>query len=192
MDRLKQKRKPFKGKGKKPQFKVKPKKSDRERSEIEQLKEKYGKLNTKEVKTFKDLPLSSLTQKGLEDSEYSEPTEIQRESIALALRGLDVLGAAKTGSGKTLAFIIPLLERLFSLRWSRLDGLGALIITPTRELAYQVIFYSFTFNRRNQRFQNSNPSRNSKIISFRFDLTETSCGSRIHIMMMFQYYLNER
>jgi ATP-dependent RNA helicase DDX10/DBP4 len=145
MDRLKKKPKPFKGKGQKPQFKVKPKKSERERSEIEQLKEKYAKVNTKEVKTFKDLPLSSLTLKGLEDSDYSEPTEIQRESIALALRGLDVLGAAKTGSGKTLAFIIPLLERLFSLRWSRLDGLGALIITPTRELAYQVWLPNLSF-----------------------------------------------
>jgi ATP-dependent RNA helicase DDX10/DBP4 len=105
-----------KGKGKRPEFKAKPKKSDLERLEIEQLQSKYSKISAKEVKTFKDLPLSTPTQKGLEESGYSEPTEIQRESIALALRGLDVLGAAKTGSGKTLAFIIPLLERLFSLR----------------------------------------------------------------------------
>ncbi len=51
---------------------------------------------------------------------------------------MDVLGAAKTGSGKTLAFVIPVLERLYCLQWTRLDGLGALIITPTRELAYQI------------------------------------------------------
>ncbi len=141
MDDLKKKpKKPFKGKKtiNKPVFKTKPKKSDRELTEISDLKVKYGKIKTSEVKTFKDLPLSSLTQKGIADAGYKEPTEIQRESISLALRGLDVLGAAKTGSGKTLAFIIPLLERLFAQRWSRLDGLGALIITPTRELAYQV------------------------------------------------------
>ena len=51
----------------------------------------------------------------------------------------DILGAAKTGSGKTLAFVIPMIERLYSEKWSVDDGLAALIITPTRELALQVI-----------------------------------------------------
>ena len=51
---------------------------------------------------------------------------------------LQITGAAKTGSGKTLAFLIPLLEKLFGLKWSRDDGAGALVITPTRELAYQI------------------------------------------------------
>lgn len=37
-------------------------------------------------------------------------TDIQRQSIGLALRGNDILGAAKTGSGKTLAFLIPVRE----------------------------------------------------------------------------------
>ena len=128
-----------KGQNGRPQFKPRPKKTDLEQAEIEKLTARYSKVQSKEVKSFRDLPLSSNTQKGLQDSGFAEPTEIQRESIALALRGLDVLGAAKTGSGKTLAFIIPLLERLFTLRWSRIDGLGALIITPTRELAYQVL-----------------------------------------------------
>jgi ATP-dependent RNA helicase DDX10/DBP4 len=41
-------------------------------------------------------------------------------------------GAAKTGSGKTLAFLVPLLEKLYGLRWGREDGAGALVITPTR------------------------------------------------------------
>lgn len=43
----------------------------------------------------------------LAKANYVIPTEIQKEGIALALRGCDVLGAAKTGSGKTLAFLIP-------------------------------------------------------------------------------------
>ena len=50
------------------------------------------------------------------------------------------MGAAKTGSGKTLAFLLPMLERLFRLKWSPEDGLGAMVISPTRELAYQVRF----------------------------------------------------
>merc|ERR1712226_779660 len=56
----------------------------------------------------------------------------------MCLRGMDVLGAAKTGSGKTLAFLIPLIEKLYTLKWNPMDGLGALVITPTRELAYQI------------------------------------------------------
>ena len=43
-----------------------------------------------------------------------------------------------TAAGKTLAFLLPLVEALYRRRWSRLDGLGALVISPTRELALQV------------------------------------------------------
>lgn len=58
--------------------------------------------------------------------------------IPLALKGSDILGAAKTGSGKTLAFIIPVLEKLYRARWTEYHGLGALIVSPTRELAAQI------------------------------------------------------
>jgi ATP-dependent RNA helicase DDX10/DBP4 len=54
------------------------------------------------------------------------------------LRGIDILGAAKTGSGKTLAFLIPVLENLYRKRWTEYDGVGALILSPTRELAIQI------------------------------------------------------
>lgn len=56
----------------------------------------------------------------------------------------DILGAAKTGSGKTLAFVIPLIERLYTEKWSVDDGLAAIVITPTRELALQV--HCFYYN----------------------------------------------
>uniref|UniRef100_A0A9J7XS75 ATP-dependent RNA helicase n=1 Tax=Cyprinus carpio carpio TaxID=630221 RepID=A0A9J7XS75_CYPCA len=74
---------------------------------------------------------------GLHEGQYRQPTEIQRQTIGFALQGRDVLGAAKTGSGKTLAFLIPVLECLYREQWTAMDGLGALIISPTRELAYQ-------------------------------------------------------
>jgi ATP-dependent RNA helicase DDX10/DBP4 len=61
-------------------------------------------------------------------------TTIQKASINLSLCGKDLMGSAKTGSGKTLAFIVPVLEKLFRAKWTPLDGVGALIITPTREL----------------------------------------------------------
>jgi ATP-dependent RNA helicase DDX10/DBP4 len=126
------------GKKNTPVYKKPEKKTHKEENEANELVLKYDKIDLKNVKTFKDLPLSGATQKALKDAGYSEPTQIQKESILLSLRGLDVLGSAKTGSGKTLAFVVPVLERLWRLKWSRLDGLGALIITPTRELAYQI------------------------------------------------------
>ncbi|KOC64169.1 putative ATP-dependent RNA helicase DDX10 [Habropoda laboriosa] len=105
---------------------------------IVQLQSKYETIDETKATKFKDLPLSSKTLKALAVNNYIEMTDIQRQSIGLALRGNDILGAAKTGSGKTLAFLIPVLEILYCKQWTRLDGLGALIITPTRELAYQI------------------------------------------------------
>ena len=61
-------------------------------------------------------------------------TDIQRAALGYALCNRDVLGAAKTGSGKTLAFLLPVIENLYRKKWNRADGLGALIISPTREL----------------------------------------------------------
>lgn len=105
---------------------------------IAELQLKYDSIDETKIKKFTDLPLSQKTLKGLAENNYVDMTDIQRQSIGLALRGSDILGAAKTGSGKTLAFLIPVIEILYCKQWTRLDGLGALIITPTRELAYQI------------------------------------------------------
>jgi ATP-dependent RNA helicase DDX10/DBP4 len=87
---------------------------------------------------FSELPLSQYTLQALKEANFVTMTQIQRVAIAHALAGRDVLGAAKTGSGKTLAFLVPILEKLFRLRWSREDGLAALVVSPTRELAFQI------------------------------------------------------
>lgn len=71
---------------------------------------------------------------------FAEMTDIQTESLPASLKGKDVLGAARTGSGKTLAFLIPVLEILYRRRWGPTDGLGALIISPTRELVRLCLF----------------------------------------------------
>ena len=71
---------------------------------------------------------------GLKKAFFTKPTDIQAKSIPLALKGQDILGSARTGSGKTLAFLIPILELLHRRRWGPQDGLGALVISPTREL----------------------------------------------------------
>eukprot|EP01043_Picozoa_sp_COSAG02_P021834 COSAG02_NODE_1119_length_14467_cov_20.454691_3_plen_150_part_00 len=86
------------------------------------------------AREFAQLPLSDSTMAGLSKAGFSHMTEIQRTSIPHALAGRDLQGGARTGSGKTLAFIVPMLECLYRARWSRMDGIGGLVISPTREL----------------------------------------------------------
>ncbi|KAL2265864.1 hypothetical protein VTJ83DRAFT_6964 [Remersonia thermophila] len=87
---------------------------------------------------FSELNLSEKTMKAINDMGFTKMTEIQRRGIPPLLAGKDVLGAAKTGSGKTLAFLIPAVEMLYSLRFKPRNGTGAIVITPTRELALQI------------------------------------------------------
>ncbi|GMK54517.1 hypothetical protein CspeluHIS016_0111030 [Cutaneotrichosporon spelunceum] len=84
--------------------------------------------------TFESLGLSSPAIQALAALSIRSPTEIQTATIPAMLAGRDVIGGAKTGSGKTLAFALPILERIAR------DpvGLAALVLTPTRELAYQL------------------------------------------------------
>ncbi|KAI3810040.1 hypothetical protein L1987_19647 [Smallanthus sonchifolius] len=87
---------------------------------------------------FQQLPISKNLKDGLRQSGYKNMTNIQRASLPHSLCGRDILGAAKTGSGKTLAFIIPVLEKLYKARWGLEDGVGSIIMSPTRELADQL------------------------------------------------------
>jgi ATP-dependent RNA helicase RhlE len=87
------------------------------------------------------LPFSSLhlhpdLLKGIRDLGFTRPTPIQSEAIPAAMSGRDLLACAMTGSGKTAAFLLPILHRLLSAprRTTR-----ALILTPTRELAAQIL-----------------------------------------------------
>ncbi|MFH4975911.1 hypothetical protein AB6A40_002620 [Gnathostoma spinigerum] len=113
---------------------------DKRKENIDSVVARYSDLTADSASRytlFEQFPLSSATLRGLSDANFVNPTEIQRESLVYSLTGFDIVGAAKTGSGKTLAIVVPLLECLWRQRWSRNDGLGALIISPTRELAFQ-------------------------------------------------------
>ncbi|XVF03886.1 hypothetical protein REPUB_Repub05bG0031800 [Reevesia pubescens] len=90
------------------------------------------------ARKFYELPISKRTKNGLEEGGFKKMTDIQVASLPHALCGRDILGAAKTGSGKTLAFVIPVLEKLYRDRWGPEDGVGSIIISPTRELAGQL------------------------------------------------------
>ena len=67
---------------------------------------------------------------------FVRPTPIQADAIPPAMHGKDLLACASTGSGKTAAFILPILDKLISKprRTTR-----ALVLTPTRELAAQIV-----------------------------------------------------
>ncbi|CAN6673306.1 ATP-dependent RNA helicase Hca4p [Trichomonascus vanleenenianus] len=113
----------------------------REKDYMEKLATDVQNFDVEELKSitkFSELPLSSATLKGLKSSHYTTMTDIQVKSIVPALQGHDILGAARTGSGKTLAFLIPVLEFLYRQTWTSMDGLGALVISPTRDLAIQI------------------------------------------------------
>ena len=68
---------------------------------------------------------------------YELCTDVQAASLPVCLRGADVCVKAKTGTGKTLAFLIPAFERLQKDAHRR-GKIGALVVSPTRELATQI------------------------------------------------------
>lgn len=116
-------------------------KRKRDVESIDTLNERVAGLDaesTAAITLFSELPLSQATQEGLEASHFKTLTTIQASAIPLALQSRDILGAAKTGSGKTLTFLVPVLENLYRKRWTEYDGVGALILSPTRELAIQI------------------------------------------------------
>lgn len=87
---------------------------------------------------FSDLPIGEKTKAALVSLGFSKMTQIQAKSIPDALAGKDILGAAKTGSGKTLAFLVPIVELLTKVNFTRKQGTGAIVISPTRELSLQI------------------------------------------------------
>jgi ATP-dependent RNA helicase RhlE len=74
--------------------------------------------------------------RGVKELGFVRPTPIQSDAIPPALQGRDVLACAATGSGKTAAFLLPILQRLLPRPRGKTR---ALIITPTRELAAQIL-----------------------------------------------------
>ncbi|VVC39249.1 RNA helicase, DEAD-box type, Q motif,Helicase, C-terminal,ATP-dependent RNA helicase DEAD-box, conserved [Cinara cedri] len=86
------------------------------------------------VVTFKDLGVTDVLCETCETLKWKTPTKIQKEAIPIALQGKDIIGLAETGSGKTGAFAIPILQALLE----NPQRYFALILTPTRELAFQI------------------------------------------------------
>ncbi|XP_063727116.1 probable ATP-dependent RNA helicase DDX47 [Symsagittifera roscoffensis] len=101
-------------------------------SEADDRNENGGVEN--EVTSFSQLGIKDSICKVCEEVGWTVPTKIQRESIPHSIQGRDVIGLAETGSGKTGAFALPILQDLLE----KGQKLFALILTPTRELAFQI------------------------------------------------------
>ncbi len=85
---------------------------------------------------FTSFKLDRSLLQGLKELGFVRPTPIQADAIPPAMEGRDVLACASTGSGKTAAFLLPILNRLIE----RPRGTTrALVLTPTRELAAQIV-----------------------------------------------------
>ena len=87
-------------------------------------------------KKFSDFSINSSILSNLERLGYEKATQVQSESIPIALNGEDIIGSAKTGSGKSLAFLIPAIQKIYEE--PKKKEIEILIITPTRELALQL------------------------------------------------------
>lgn len=86
------------------------------------------------MENFETLGLPRVLMQALAHLKFNTPTPIQSAAIPPAMAGKDILGSAQTGTGKTAAFGIPLIAHLLANPAS-----AALVMTPTRELAVQVI-----------------------------------------------------
>lgn len=65
-------------------------------------------------------------------------TKVQQQTLPIILDGSDCLAKAKTGTGKTLGFLIPTIEIISKTIKSQSDQISSLVISPTRELAFQI------------------------------------------------------
>lgn len=107
-----------------------------------------------EAARFTDFELKSVILDNLKKNKFTNPSEIQKQTIPLALAGKDIIGLSNTGTGKTIAFLLPILNGLMRKNTPQKDGVldlraesiekqnrdfkSALILAPTRELAQQI------------------------------------------------------
>ena len=85
---------------------------------------------------FAGFALDKSLLKGIKELGFVRPTPIQNDAIPPALEGRDVLACAATGSGKTAAFLLPIVQHLLP---KKRGTTRALVVTPTRELAAQIL-----------------------------------------------------
>lgn len=84
---------------------------------------------------FYDFDFDDAVLDGIDAMGYSQATPIQELAIPYLLQNRDLIGCAQTGTGKTAAYLLPLMNKILN---SPREGIQALIVAPTRELALQI------------------------------------------------------
>ena len=84
--------------------------------------------------SFDQFELDEALVAALKQEGIVKPTAIQEQTIPFILENRDVVGQSETGTGKTLAYILPIFQRIDTLKRET----QAMILTPTHELAIQI------------------------------------------------------
>jgi len=92
--------------------------------------------------TFNEFNFKDTLNQAINDAGFKEPSPVQADAIPLILEGHDLIGQAQTGTGKTAAFGLPVIQQMTGN-----NGIEALVIVPTRELAMQVSDELFRFGK---------------------------------------------
>eukprot|EP01147_Barroeca_monosierra_P010704 gene10703-2803_t len=95
---------------------------------------KASKFDDKNTISIEALPIKRALKAQCKRMHLTHARPVQTACIPHILKGEDVYAAAKTGSGKTAAFALPIIDRLMEDPF----GIFAVVLTPTRELAYQI------------------------------------------------------
>lgn len=87
---------------------------------------------------FADLELDQNLLDAIEELGFTNTTSIQSLAIPAAMEGRDILASSPTGTGKTAAFLLGAMQYLLDFPRRNPGFARTLIMTPTRELAYQI------------------------------------------------------
>jgi len=109
------------------------------------------------IESFEDLQLEPRLVKAIQKAGFLHPTPVQSQGLATLLRGVDALISAPTGTGKTVCYAVPIIHQLLkdtTLEQStqasnEMAQWKALVLVPTKELAFQVTEAFQTLNRYN-------------------------------------------
>ncbi|HKL02619.1 MAG TPA: DEAD/DEAH box helicase, partial [Cryomorphaceae bacterium] len=86
---------------------------------------------------FSSLGLNDKLLEGLDSMGFEKATPIQEDAIPIILKKKDLIACAQTGTGKTAAFLLPIIHELMENPITE-PSIRALVIVPTRELAFQI------------------------------------------------------
>ncbi|GJQ14384.1 hypothetical protein GpartN1_g6175.t1 [Galdieria partita] len=100
-----------------------------------------------EIESFDELQLEPRLLKAIQRAGFLHPTPVQCQGLPCLLRGTDTLISAPTGTGKTVCYAVPIIHQMLK-EDSTIDSVSmssrnvaqwkALVLVPTKELAYQV------------------------------------------------------